>query len=110
MKKIILVSVITLGLCLTGCIRPVKPTITQGNIITQATLDQLQPGMDINAVTEIMGTPVLVSTFSKDRIDYVYTKQVGYQDRTEQRITCYFKDKKLVKVVGNLHPSDKPQP
>lgn len=102
MKKIIAVTLSCFAL--TACIHVIKPDVEQGNIVTQASLNSLKPGMTQTQVTKLLGTPVLDNTFSDDRLDYVYTLQKGHAEMVEQRITCYFKNKKLQKVVGNIHP------
>lgn len=106
MKKIIAIIIMLLAIPLTGCVRVLKADITQGNIVTQSSLNKLKPGMTTSEVTDILGSPVLINTFSDHRMDYIYTNQPGYEKRTLQRITCYFKDDKLVKVFGHLHPTD----
>ena len=47
-----------------------KIDIQQGNVIEQEMLDKLQPGMDKDQVQFIMGTPVIVDPFHKDRWEY----------------------------------------
>jgi outer membrane protein assembly factor BamE (lipoprotein component of BamABCDE complex) len=62
-----------------------RATIQQGNVITQEMVDRLQPGMTPSQVRFILGEPILGNTFRDERWDYVYTIQVGAQDRQQQR-------------------------
>ena len=89
---------------LSGCGYVYKAAIQQGNIITQAMLNELKPGMSETDVIDVLGSPVLIDTFSGGRQDFIYTNQKGHKKMTEQRITCYFENHKLVKVFGNLRP------
>ena len=104
MKKILFVFTACTTLFLTGCIHPFKADTQQGNIVTQAMVDQLKPGMTDSEVIDKLGSPVLINTFSDTRYDYVYTNQIGHGKRETQRLTCYFENHKLVKVTGTLHP------
>lgn len=89
MKKII--SLALLGMLLSGCFfRPHKMDIEQGNIITQENAGRLHIGMTDAEVRNAMGTPVLVNLFSADRMEYIYTFQTGYKDRTQKHISLIF--------------------
>ena len=63
-----------------------RVAIQQGNIITQAMVDQLKPGITREQVAYIMGEPVLRNTFDDDRWDYVYT--IDVPDTYNARMLC----------------------
>lgn len=104
MKKIIFILISLSTIALSGCIHTLKADVQQGNVVTQPMLDQLKPGISKADVADLLGSPLLLNTFNDNRFDYIYTIQIGHGKMTEQRITCYFDDDKLVKVIGNLHP------
>ena len=86
------------AVCLSGCsyMHIHKQDIVQGNIITPTMVSQVHHGMTIDEVKEVMGPPMLANIFSPNRIEYVYTMQPGGGTRSEQRLTCLFKNGRLV--------------
>lgn len=83
-----------------------RVTIQQGNVITQDMVNRLRPGMTRRQVQFIMGEPVLGSTFRDNRWDYIYTIQVGAQERQQQRLTLHFEGDGLVRFEGDFLPSE----
>ena len=81
-----------------------KPDIQQGNVVTQAQINKLEPGMDRRQVRFIMGTPMLMDTFHQDRWDYVYTMKPGGKKAEMKRVALYFKDDRLMKIEGDFRP------
>ncbi len=87
-----------------------KPTVQQGNVVTQEMVDKLQPGMNRRQVTYVLGTPLLVDAFHQDRWDYVYTKEVGGGAGNKTHISLYFEDDILVRIEGDFRPEPKEDP
>ena len=83
-----------------------KIDIQQGNVITQQMVDQLRPGMTRNQVQYVMGTPLLENIFDKNQWNYVSSIQLGGTQQTQQTLTIFFKEGKLLSVEGNLHPKN----
>ena len=81
-----------------------KPDIQQGNVLDQGIVNRLKPGMSKSQVSYLMGSPMLVDLFHLDRWDYVYTMKRGKQDRTQQRMSLFFEDDRLVRIEGDLRP------
>lgn len=79
-----------------------RVNIQQGNVIDQAMLDRLQPGMNKNQVRYIMGTPVLHDPFHANRWDYIYTFSKGGARRKQRHVVLYFKNDKLASVAGDV--------
>jgi len=79
--------------------------IPQGNIVEQEMVDQLQPGMTKRQVRYVMGTPLLVDTFTENRWDYIYSIERRTERRTQQRLTLYFDGDVLTTIEGDLAPS-----
>jgi len=76
--------------------------IQQGNVLEQETLDQLKPGMTMQQVRFIMGTPMIVDPFHQNRWEYIYTYSEGGKRRQQRRVTLYFRDNKLDYVEGDV--------
>lgn len=79
-----------------------KIDVQQGNVVTQAMLDQLSLGMPMQKVKFILGTPLIVDVFHQDRWDYIYSMQLGGEQREQRRISLFFKDEKLASVSGDV--------
>ncbi len=85
-----------------------KISIPQGNIITQAMIDQLRPGMTKRQVIFVMGTALVRDPFHQDRWDYVYNFQPGGGLRGQERISVFFVDDQLVNFTGDFIPGSQP--
>lgn len=107
MKKTLGLIILTLSLSSCTLVRLNKMNIEQGNIITPQQTSQLHTGMSIDRVKDIMGTPVLINTFSGERIDYVYTYKPGYGEFTEKTVTLNFKHGVLRDIQTNSFPQPK---
>jgi outer membrane protein assembly factor BamE len=81
-----------------------RPTIQQGNVVTQEQINQLQPGMSKRQVRFLLGTPMLTDVFHADRWDYAYTLGEGSTPSETQRVTLYFEQDRLVRIAGDLRP------
>lgn len=81
--------------------------IQQGNVVDQDTLDQLKPGMPMQQVRFIMGTPIIVDPFHQDRWEYIYTYSEGGKRRQQRRITLHFRDNKLDSIDGNVMTAER---
>lgn len=75
--------------------------IDQGNTIKQSMIDKLEAGMNKEKVNFIMGTPLLVDPFHSNRWDYIHSIEPNSGERSQRRITLYFKDDKLSHITGD---------
>ena len=79
--------------------------IQQGNIVDQAMVDQLKPGMNKRQVLYVMGSPMLIDAFHPKRWDYVYSDQISGKDRVQKRMTLIFENELLIGIQGDLKPN-----
>lgn len=80
-----------------GCVY--RANISQGNLIKQEDLDQVEIGMTINQVRFLIGTPMIQDPFSNSRWDYVYYITIGRDDAIQKRwVSVYFEDEKVSKI------------
>jgi outer membrane protein assembly factor BamE len=79
--------------------------VEQGNVVTQAMVDQLKPGMTTRQVRFILGTPLLRDSFHNNRWDYIYRIRNGTEVRDQTQITVYFADDQLTHFSGSFLPS-----
>jgi len=83
---------------------PHRTNVPQGNVIDQASLDALRPGMSKSQVVFLMGTPLLVDPFHLERWDYVDSIAINWKPRVERKVSLYFDGDRLVRVDGDLSP------
>ena len=82
-----------------------KITIQQGNIVNQAMVNKLRPGMEKRQVRFIMGSPMINDTFHENRWDYIYRIHRSTHDVTENtRISLFFEQNKLARIEGDMRP------
>ncbi|MGD2082899.1 MAG: outer membrane protein assembly factor BamE [Chromatiales bacterium] len=81
-----------------------RPDVQQGNVIDQGAVNRLQPGMTKSQVRYVMGTPMINDVLHQDRWDYVYLLREGDGDRKQERLTIFFEDDRLTRMVGDYRP------
>ena len=81
-----------------------RPTILQGNVVTQEQVNQLKPGMSRRQVRFVLGSPTLQDVFHENRWDYPYTSGVGSTPDEIRQLSVYFEGDSLTRVSGHLHP------
>ena len=111
MRYLLMLSVCLFMLCeLTACgsslpvIKPYKLDIQQGNVVTSKMLLQLKPGMTKSQVRYIMGTPLIVDSFHKDRWDYFYQMRQAGKVIEQRRVILDFEKDALTRVRGDVVP------
>ena len=107
------------GVMLSGCgtldstsnrvaslVKPYKIDIVQGNFVSSEQLAALKEGMPRSQVKNILGTPLLTDIFHADRWDYVFTfKRQGVEPQS-RKVTVFFKDDLLVRIVADSLPTE----
>lgn len=96
----LLLSILLLSSC--SIPRIFQVVISQGNLVDQEMLDKLEIGMTESQVKFVMGTPLISDTFYPNRWDYFTSVTQGENSYTNQKITLYFKDNKLVSWEGEI--------
>ncbi len=88
-------------------VNPYRIDIRQGNYVDQAMVAQLRRGMSRDQVRFVLGSPLIVDIFHRDRWDYVYRFAPGNRGEPEQRvISVYFQDNALDRVEGDVQGGD----
>lgn len=111
MKKLLIIITCFASQCLTGCSITEwgvvhKIDVQQGNVITQETINQLEPGMSRRQVQFVAGSPMVADVFHQDRWDYIYYMTPGQGDITQEHVSLYFENDALVRISGTLRPQD----
>ena len=92
MRKFPLLILLFVGITLcSACVY--RANISQGNLIKQEDLDQVELGMTRNQIRFLLGTPLIDDPFHVDRWDYVYYLKIGRDDAGFKRwVSVYFED------------------
>ena len=80
--------------------------VQQGNVISQAMIDKLKPGMTKSQVQFILGNPVIDDSLNQDRWDYIYTIQVAGGEHSQRILIVHFREDHLSYFEGDYLPSD----
>jgi outer membrane protein assembly factor BamE len=87
-------------------ITPYRMVVQQGNFISQEMVSQLKPGMTKEQVRFVLGTPLVTDIFHADRWDYVFFREMPNGKREQRNLSVVFENSKLVRVLGDLMPTD----
>ena len=83
-----------------GCVY--RANISQGNIVEEEDLDQVEVGMTRNQVRFLLGTPMIDDPFHRNRWDYVYYVKIGRNDATAKRwVTILFEGDAVSEIQRN---------
>ena len=109
MRRIVLFMLPVIAACssfqetkITDYVTPYKIDVRQGNYVTQEMVAQLKVGQTQQQVRFILGSPLLVDIFHKDRWDYVYTFKPNHGELQQRRMTLFFTEGKLTQVAGDV--------
>ncbi len=89
---------------LNGCGILYRPDVQQGNVMKQASIDQLKPGMTKRQVTLLIGNPIIQSPFRSNRWDYVYTLVKDGTLVEKKGLTLTFQEDQLIRIEGDYAP------
>jgi len=91
---------ILLAFLVTGCakIKPYEVDVQQGNVLDKTVVEQLHLGMKKADVQNLLGTPVLGSTFDDDDWFYAYTNQINGGRIEKKNVSLEFYKGKLVAI------------
>lgn len=100
MKKLIILFFMSISLSACSFFRPHKMDIEQGNIIQQQDVAKLHTGMRESEVRAVMGNPLLVTLFTNNRLNYVYTMRRGYEQMQLKKVIVVFQNGSVIRVIS----------
>lgn len=81
-----------------GCVY--QAALSQGNLLKQEDIDQVEVGMTRNQVRFLLGTPMIDDPFHDDRWDYVYFLRIGKEKATFKRwISIYYDNDNVTEIL-----------
>jgi len=74
--------------------------MSQGNLLKQEDIDQVEVGMTRNQVRFLLGTPMIDDPFHEERWDYIYYLRIGKEKATFKRwISIFFEDQTVTEIL-----------
>jgi len=89
-----------------GFLRPYRPDVQQGNIVTKDMVEQLRTGMTRDQVRFLLGTPMLTDSFHADRWDYPYYLRRRNGETQIRKLSVVFADGKLARFQSDAMPTE----
>ncbi len=89
-----------------GCVY--QANLSQGNLLKQEDLDQVEVGMTRRQVRFLLGTPMIDDPFHEERWDYIYYLKIGRDDAIFKRwLSVYFDGDHVSEIVDGqeLNPN-----
>ena len=81
-----------------GCVY--QAALSQGNLLDQEDIDQVEVGMTRGQVQFLLGTPMIDDPFHDNRWDYIYYLRIGREDATFKRwISIIFDGNNVSEIV-----------
>lgn len=97
-------------LALSGCIRPYRISVEQGNVLNQSTLARIHVGTSRATVYRLLGRPVLHNVFADGRLVYVYTLKPGYGKMQRKAVIYHMRRGRVSRIEANVNPDELPLP
>jgi outer membrane protein assembly factor BamE len=118
-SRVLLALTLTVCAALSGCssfdkasvriaevITPYKLEVVQGNFVASEQVQLLKAGLTRAQVRELLGTPMVTSTFRDDRWDYAFSlRRQGVQTQS-RRLTVFFKGDVLERFENDPMPTE----
>ena len=101
-RQIGVIAVISASLGLSGCNFMYKQNISHGNVISPYQASQIKPGMNITAVVQRLGAPLLKNIYPSNRLIYAYSLKPGHGDLQTKQVIVTFKNNRVVNVQRNV--------
>lgn len=98
LKRIATLTLLLASLLALGCVY--QASLSQGNLLDQEDIDQVEVGMTRSQVRFLLGTPMIADPFHENRWDYVYFLRIGRQKAIAKRwISVYFEGDSVSEIV-----------
>lgn len=91
-----------------GCLY--RMPVQQGNLLDATQVEQLETGMTRSQVLYVLGTPMVPPGFNDERWDYYHYINSGRGFEDTRRLTVWFKDDKVERIVDDARPTPTGQP
>ena len=99
-KSLSLIVTLTALLLASGCVY--QAALSQGNLLDQEDVDQIEVGMTRGQIRFLLGTPMIDDPFHENRWDYVYFLRIGRDKAIFKRwVSVFFEGENVSEVIKN---------
>lgn len=99
------ITLTSLAITLSGCIKPYQPPVQQGNILTAKNVNSIHTGMTSQEVSKILGKPILTNLYRNNLSTYVYTYQAKNSNQlSKQQLIISFKNNRVTNIQNTQQP------
>ena len=99
-KNLSLIVTLTALLLASGCVY--QAALSQGNLLDQEDVDQIEVGMTRGQIRFLLGTPMIDDPFHENRWDYVYFLRVGREKAIFKRwVSVFFEGENVSEVISD---------
>lgn len=98
---LILATVSSSCLFISGCQIAYRPTIQQGKVIKPAQVNSIRRGMSRNQVIALLGQPVRDNVFAPNKLIYTYTIQPNHSDMREKLLIVTFTNNRVSQIKSS---------
>ena len=99
------ITLTSLAITLSGCIKPYQPPVQQGNILTAKNVNSIHTGMTSQEVSKILGKPILTNLYRNNLSTYVYTYQAKNSNQlSKQQLIISFKNNRVTNLQNTQQP------
>lgn len=96
-KSLFLFLFLSASLLASGCVY--QAALSQGNLLDQEDIDQVEVGMTRGQIRFLLGTPMIDDPFHEDRWDYIYFLRIGREKAAFKRwVSIIFDDDNVVEI------------
>lgn len=92
-----------------GCGIIYKVDVHQGNLLDEANVKQLEPGLNKRQVHALLGSPMIADPFHQSRWDYVATVSRRGSDPEIKNLVLTFDGDSLATIEGDYFPEQDEQ-
>lgn len=107
MPKLLLALLVAM-LC-GGCGLIYKVDVHQGNLLDEASVKQLEPGLNKRQVHALLGSPMVADPFHQSRWDYIATVSRRGRDPEIKNLVLTFDGDALATIEGDYFPEQDEQ-
>ncbi|MDA0993573.1 MAG: outer membrane protein assembly factor BamE [Proteobacteria bacterium] len=96
--RLLIILILAFGVLANGCVY--QAALSQGNLLDQEDIDQVEVGMTRGQVRFLLGTPMIDDPFHENRWDYVYFLRIGRENATFKRwISIFFDGENVTEIL-----------
>lgn len=96
--RLLSILIICVSLVTCGCVY--QAALSQGNLLDQEDIDQVEVGMTRGQVRFLLGTPMIDDPFHEHRWDYIYFLRIGREKAGFKRwISIFFEGDNVTEVL-----------